>query len=656
MPRKKSSPLRVWTKAPRIKKSKASRWRVAVLVAVHLVAAAHIAHWLSTGRTVTPVEPSEAMAFTRGGVINAGLVFFAASILLTAIFGRFFCGWACHLVALQDMARWLLGKVGIRPVPLRSRWLLWVPGLAFVYMFLWPAIYRLWIRDSFGHVERELTTTEFWATFPGWVIGGLTFLICGFVAVYFLGAKGFCTYSCPYGAAFGVADRLAPFRIRVTDACEGCGHCTAVCSSNVRVHEEVRSFRMVVDSGCLKCLDCVSVCPKDALYYGVGPLPFGFSKKARSTAAARRLWSLDRWQEALLAVSFLASFLTFRGLYGQVPFLMSLGLSAVLAYGVLQLAALWTRPNVTFRRIALKRNGKLKRGGFGFLAVATLLLVFWGHSALIRSHQALGNRAFDETVVQRYQALDLSRSLDFEAIPAVERGWAHLDFVERFGLFNTLGNAHRLAWLLFLKGDLSGAEEKARLAIGRDENPGSMYQLLARKAVHYRDSLSAEDALRRAVAADPYGIPPRLALGMVLGEKGDLRGAAEAFLAGLRLEENPRLVYNLGLVRALQGNSEAAIALFERVLVLDPEDLPAQENLAGVLASAGRFEESIGHYRSALRQRPEDLATRQLLARALVASGKREEAILELREILRLDPTDAGARRMLTELGFPVGG
>ena len=624
-----------------------------MLVGVHVIAALHIAHWWITGRTVTPVEPSEAMAFARAGVINAGLIFFAATILLTALFGRFFCGWACHVVALQDLSRWLLERVGIRPVPLRSRWLLWVPGIAFAYMFLWPVAYRVWIRDSFSHFERELTTTEFWATFPGWVIGGLTFLICGFLAVYFLGAKGFCTYGCPYGAAFGVAEKVSPFRIRVTDACEGCGHCTAVCTSNVRVHEEVRDFRMVVDSGCMKCLDCVSVCPNDALYYGVGPLPRRAA--TRPGTIARRRWPLSRRQEALLALSFCASFFTFRGLYGQVPFLMSLGLSAVLAYGVLQLAALAKRPNVTFRRIALKRDGRLQRGGVGFLALAALILVFWAHSAWIRSHQALGNRAFDQTRMQRYEALDLARPLDFERSPAAARGLSHLTLVQEFGLFETLGNSYRLAWLLFLQGDLKGAEGRARIAIERGEQTSSMYQLLARAAVHFGQVGRAIDALQRAIAADPYAISPRLALGRLLGEGGDLRGAAETFLAGLRLEESPRLVYNLGLVRALQGDSDAAIALFERVLELDPKNVPAQENLAGMLASVGRFEESVVLFRSALERRPEDLETRLLLARALAASGEQDEALMEVREILRLDPNAPDAQRMLMELGASFG-
>ena len=183
-------------------------------------------------------------------------------------------------------------------------------------------------------METEWTTPHFWATFPGWVVGGLTFLVCGFVTVYFLGAKGFCTYACPYGALFAAADRVSPMRIRVTDACEGCGHCTAVCTSNVRVHQEVRDYGMVVDPGCMKCGDCVSVCPNDALYYGAGPIAL-FAKPRVPDPEPRR-FPLAGWEEATLAVAFVAAFVTFRGLYDLVPFLMALGLAGVLAYLVLR--------------------------------------------------------------------------------------------------------------------------------------------------------------------------------------------------------------------------------------------------------------------------------------------------------------------------------
>ena len=50
-----------------IRPSRMSRWRAAVLIAIHVAIAIHIAHWLLAGRTVTPVEPSEAMAASHMG-------------------------------------------------------------------------------------------------------------------------------------------------------------------------------------------------------------------------------------------------------------------------------------------------------------------------------------------------------------------------------------------------------------------------------------------------------------------------------------------------------------------------------------------------------------------------------------------------------------
>ncbi|HEX9792734.1 MAG TPA: 4Fe-4S binding protein, partial [Planctomycetota bacterium] len=355
---------------PRIRPSRSGRRRAFVLGGVHLLLFAHLLHWWWSGRTLTPLEPSEGMEFSKQGVVNAGLLFFAAAGLSTLVFGRYFCGWACHLVALQDLCRWMLLKVGIRPKPLRSRALLWVPAGAFLYMFVWPLLYRSWVGDDLGVRAVHLTTTSFWATFPGPIVAVVTFLVCGFAAVYFLGAKGFCTYACPYGALFGAVDRFAPGRIRVTDACEGCGHCTAVCSSNVVVHAEVRDFGMVVDPGCMKCMDCVSVCPNDALYFGFGrPAAFAAPRVAvPSVRKAEHGWR----EEAALGALFLLAFTAFRGLYGVVPFLLALGLGAIVACLALQALRMIYRRDVRLARWVLKSGGRLRPAGRCF-AVGMLL-------------------------------------------------------------------------------------------------------------------------------------------------------------------------------------------------------------------------------------------------------------------------------------------
>ncbi|MGQ0721669.1 MAG: 4Fe-4S binding protein, partial [Candidatus Eiseniibacteriota bacterium] len=327
-PVRERNPFPVFAGEPRvegpIRRSRMGRRRALVLGAVHLVILAHVTHWLVRGRTLSPVEPSEAMETLELGRVNAGFVFFALAILSTAVFGRFFCGWGCHLVALQDSCAWFLRRIGIRPKPFRSRILVWAPLALAAYMFLWPTLERLLLtRHAFPGFTSALTTEHLWETFPSVWIAVPFLAICGFATVLLLGAKGFCTYGCPYGAVFAAADAVAPGRIRVTDACNGCGHCTAVCTSNVRVHENVREFGMVVDPGCMKCQDCVSVCPNDALYFGFGKPAVGAGKpRGRGLT---RVYDLAPREEAAAALSFLVVLLCFRGLYDAVPLLMAVG-------------------------------------------------------------------------------------------------------------------------------------------------------------------------------------------------------------------------------------------------------------------------------------------------------------------------------------------
>lgn len=639
-----------------IRKSRTSKWRAASLIAVHLVIAAHIAHWLLAGRTITPVEPSEAMAFSKGGVVNAGLIFFAAAILLTALFGRFFCGWACHLVALQDLSRWLLEKFGIRPRPLRSRMLAWVPTAAFAYMFLWPALWRLWAGDDPTRVHgSELTTSAFWETFPGWVVGALTLLVCGFLCVYFLGAKGFCTYACPYGAVFAAAERVAALRVRVTDACNGCGHCTAVCTSNVRVHEEVRDFGMVVDPGCMKCADCVSVCPNDALYLGFGRLPLAAGR--RTPAGEARRAALSWREELVLGLSFLAAFLTFRGLYGRVPFLMSLGLAGVLAFLALLALRLARRRDLAWRRWRLKADGAMAGAGRVLGALLAVLGLLWGHAALLRAESALADRVFRETAPERAALLDVASvppALDAAGRRRVEVAIGRYERVERWGLFPWLGAPGRRAVLAYLAGDAGGFAGAARTAVERGETTFELALLQARAAAERGDLGAARAAGEEAIGLARDRPEGYAALGILLARGGALDSAAEVLGRGLsRLPASIRLRYDAGVVAAMRGRPEEAIAGFSRVLELDPGHRLARENLAGMLAAAGRFEESVTLYREALEGAPADLDLRLLLARALAGAGRLDEARAEAARVLVDAPGSPAAGALLSALDAP---
>jgi hypothetical protein len=216
-------------------------------------------------------------------------------------------------------------RAGIRPRPVRSRLLVWMPlGIA-VYMFAWPSLKRAalpaleaWLPalaarlhppPPFPGLTLALTTDAFWETFPPLWVAVPFLAVCGFAAVYLLGAKGFCTYGCPYGAIFGAVDRVAPGRIRVTDACTPCGHRTGGCTSTDRGHSEGRDPGMVTDPGGMMCLDCVSVGPTAALYFGCGPPPpRGGSPPRGGGARARpkRHWDLTGPEEIAAAAGFVA--------------------------------------------------------------------------------------------------------------------------------------------------------------------------------------------------------------------------------------------------------------------------------------------------------------------------------------------------------------
>src|ERR1051325_9316783 len=382
-----------------IRKSRTSRWRAAALIILNLLMVAHIVQWRVMGKTISPIEPSETMHTLQKGFINAGFIFFTLAILATLIFGRFVCGWGCHILALQDLCGWLLKKIGLHPKPFRSRLLVYVPLLAALYMFVWPTAYRLFSNTPNQPVipkfSNHLITTNFWQTFPPVAVAIPFLFVCGFMTVYFLGQKGFCTYACPYGGFFGLADKLSVGKIRVTPACNQCGHCTATCTSNVLVHAEVKQYGMVVDPGCMKCMDCVSVCPNDALYFGFGKPTL----MAPSAKAIKRSYSLTWPEEIIGAVVFLGSFLSVRGVYALVPFLMALGFASVTTFLVVKVWQLGRTRDLSFYRFSLKSSGRLRKAGSAFAAFAFLWVLMTAHSGWVRYQEVLGNNAFQKVQV-----------------------------------------------------------------------------------------------------------------------------------------------------------------------------------------------------------------------------------------------------------------
>lgn len=97
---------------------------------------------------------------------------------------------------------------------------------------------------------------------------------------------------------------------------------------------------------------------------------------------------------------------------------------------------------------------------------------------------------------------------------------------------------------------------------------------------------------------------------------------------------------NLAVAWKDAGRLDAAAALLERALALDPEALPARFNLGVVREAEGRPEEAARAYREVLAQDPGHAEAAGNLAALLVRAGAPREAEAVLREALLRRPED----------------
>jgi ferredoxin-type protein NapH len=220
-------------------------------------------------------------------------------VLLTLLFGRFFCGWLCPATFLYELNTnlgLLLEKMGLaighRRFDRRLKYLILAAGLmlscltgAMLTAFIYPP----------AIIGREL----YYAISLGGFGSGAAFFLLTMLFDLLVARRGFCRYLCPGGALYSLLGRYRVVRIkRLATRCNDCAKCNAVCEFDLNP--------MGDDFGqeCNNCTACIAVCPSDAMTVTVASRdaapqgPGHLGKRFRSSKNDPDIiqaWSVEEW-------------------------------------------------------------------------------------------------------------------------------------------------------------------------------------------------------------------------------------------------------------------------------------------------------------------------------------------------------------------------
>jgi MauM/NapG family ferredoxin protein len=237
------------------------------------------------------------------GVPHLNLLWPALLILvLTAVAGRFFCGWICPLGTTLDGCGSVIGrgKMIVKPRWRQVKYLLLivlcVAALLGVQLFglfdplaiflrtltfaLYPT-YNLGANDLFDAAWQHplpVISPALNQLFPFWrdhlmafrppffTLGLFTFLVfLGILALERIERRFWCKNLCPLGGLLGLCSRYALLHRTPLQLCSDCALCASACRMTAVSTEEVRK------SDCIRCFDCGDYCPQRRVTFNWSP-------------------------------------------------------------------------------------------------------------------------------------------------------------------------------------------------------------------------------------------------------------------------------------------------------------------------------------------------------------------------------------------------
>ena len=201
--------------------------------------------------------------FTFAGSL-ADLVPLLASVTVTLLAGRFFCGWMCAFGSFVEMFYRLGSRVFKRRIRVRPSVDRVLRGVKYVVLSVLVLLSILEISvstfspwDVFALLLTTGKLPNLALIFPGLLPASILLLAILLASIRI--ERFFCRYLCPIGAVFSVCSRVSI--IRLEKSSEACGNCKA-CSSACGMGVHLQGIDVIRDGACIRCMKCVDICPK----------------------------------------------------------------------------------------------------------------------------------------------------------------------------------------------------------------------------------------------------------------------------------------------------------------------------------------------------------------------------------------------------------
>lgn len=198
------------------------------------------------------------------------VVILSALVILTFIFGRFYCSLICPLGIFQELLSLIFRRKSQTQKNYPVKY--FIAAVCFGVLLGGSALVIRYL-DPYTLFGSAMTLSTI----------GIVAVVAILVIVFFKN-RFFCSNICPVGTILGLLSKYSLNKIYLPkDICVSCGKCSSMCPSGSIDAKE----KTVNNETCIKCLRCLDSCPRQGVQYGIEKKePPKFSLKRRSLILA----------------------------------------------------------------------------------------------------------------------------------------------------------------------------------------------------------------------------------------------------------------------------------------------------------------------------------------------------------------------------------